>query len=356
MNVLDKICNYIKSYLPLLTSYFGENIRNIEYVDFINKEIYVKFTEKHNLKTGQKIFFCNIEFPNKIVKKEDNIITTKRVHNLLSQYTNKVYIKTTNFEGKLPLLKDINWKNLEIDFSGVENFDVDNAYLIQKHTNIINGLRPIEVIDDFTVKIADYKLDVDDYRLTNPDYVVSIEQRVYGCFDLDDAMNNYCNSYGLNSTLSEEECFNKLNLRFKGNDNLTCFVALDTNITNQHNSLSSEGRLGYTLNLFVFQPIKGKNKYLNRDMIEYYTFQVFNKILGNKNLDFSDYLSQRQTNSLTFDSCSPAIDRNNVLYIAKISYKFNIMTNSDDFTMPEDYWRFNNLNFESDEKSFRIYY
>ena len=60
MNVLDKICNYIKSYLPLLTSYFGENIRNIEYVDFINKEIYVKFTEKHNLKTGQKKFFCNI--------------------------------------------------------------------------------------------------------------------------------------------------------------------------------------------------------------------------------------------------------------------------------------------------------
>lgn len=360
--MIDNFCSYIKSTLPKLTNMFGENIIDIESIQIANKEVYIKTKSKNNLKTNQKVFISGVKYPIKIVSVENDIIETETVHNLLSHLTKQVFITNLKLENEIlegwfDLILDVDYNHLQIDFKG-KNYDFTNAYLVLQHNEIINGLREIEIIDENTFKIKNFTLNIKDTILEIEGANISIGQRVYGCFDLDDAINIYCNSIGLNDLEDEIDSYNKLNLRFKDNNNLTCFVGIDTDTELMKKNIDSAvgGFLVYTLNIYVFVPLKGNNKYKQRELIEYITYGLFCKMLGEKSFEGNSYLTQQFTNSCVFSNSEKAIGRNNVLYIHNIKFNFGVRMCEKDFKMDNDYWRLNSLNLTSLEKGYNILY
>lgn len=379
--IIDGIANYINSQLPRLTDLFGENIQDIEHVEIKDSEVYIYTKEPHEfLRNGDYIFLKGVPLPNKIkeISEDRRIITTSFFHHIVvdERDTRKLPIlcRRQTKDGikqeliYVELVEDIDRYNLRLK-EPLNNF-YDEYIVMRSHTGIINGLREIQVLRDnrYAIKLKDYKLkDIEDVVIDNVENaLINYSQRVYGCFDLNDAIETYCNSFGFKSILNDEDekrFIQKLNLQYKGRSNLTCYIELNPNVRDKNNGLYSTGELYYNLNLYIFIPIKKEYKYEQRELIEYVTFGIFNRILGNKSIELfnhSDMMKhthlQKNSNIIVFNGCEPAIDRTNVLYIHKLNYTFTINQDDSDYSLDEDYWRLNSLEYSSYEKKFLEFY
>lgn len=365
MQIIDNFIREIKRVLPKLTNYFGEDLKNVSTLEITDKHVIITCKEKHYLETGQKVYIKGIELDYPIEEIEGNVITTKYYHNLLSKLTKSVKIHgvvddTYEYNGDdVPLKQDIDRYNLRLDLDIPEDYipkDISNAKLYITHDGIINGFHEVEVIDDYSFRLKDYVINRDNETLQlDNNASISIGQRVFGCFDLEDAVNIYSNSYGINFE-DEQDTIKKLSIRFKGNNNLTCYVALSPSMEMSHGELTSAGLIEYSLNLYIFMPIAGINKYKSREMIEYITYGVFDRILGDKVLLGNQYLQKKTTGVITYDGCAPAAQRNNTLYIHSMNFSFSVQTKPEDFEVPSDYWRLNELHLKTINNGFNIFY
>ena len=257
MNIIDSLAKEIKYKLPKLTDYFGKSICSIRNISIIDNEVYIETTDKHNLFNNQKIFIKNVSIPCKITSINGKIITINNYHHLISNLTNSVSIlneKNPKYNGdNIPLELDIDGKTLKLNIDGVDDY-IDNepqGYLILNHDQIVNGFREIEVINDTKIKLKDYKLkDYIDVKAYIKNANITIGQRVFGCLDLDDAINEYSlNFLNENNKITNKE-----------REDLTCYICLEPKIVSEHADGYSGGLMNYNLLLYVFIPIFNKNK------------------------------------------------------------------------------------------------
>lgn len=377
--IIDEIVKKIKTDLPMLTNLFGSNLPSVVGINIVNSKAIVTLTSPHGLKNNDKVYIQGVKLPIKVksitLDSDTNyIVEFDFYHHLLSSKDTTVELYNSlnsKLTGTFTLNSDINGTKLNINLPTItDEYDLTNivdTYLIKPHNKIINGYRGVTVINDlsFSVDVSenqeifDYEVDIGIFAeqcLSQSN--ISIGQRVLGCFDLQNALESYCNLY---STTLEAITNDSTEIKTKNENELTCFVELDKTVTNQSQAFGDcSGRQNYRFNLYIFYPLKKnsqlKDKYLAIEKILTVTNNVMNRILGNKQLSFDIGLYTKQSFPVQYLGCQEAGNGNNVLYIHKISYSFVHQTLPEDFNVGYDYFRLNRLLFESYESSIDINY
>jgi hypothetical protein len=376
--IIDEIVKKIKTDLPMLTNLFGVNLPSVSGIKIENSKAVITLSSAHNLKNEEKVYVQGVKLPIKVKSitldtGTNYIVEFDFYHHLLSSKTTTVELynsKNEKLTGEFTLNEDVNGIKLNIDLSLISGpsdlTDITDTYLIKSHNKIINGYREITVINDLSFsfdmndnnEIFSYEVDITNFYeqcLTQAN--VSTGQRVFGCFDLQNAIESYCNLY--NTTL--ESVTNSTEIQTKSENELTCYVELEKPVSNQSQNFGDcSGRQNYKFNIYLFFPLKKdsqlQKKYKVTSNILTITNNAINRILGNKQLDFDIGLISTKSFPIQYLGCQEAGNGNNVLYIHKISYGFTHQTYPEDFNIDYDYFRLNRLLFESYESSLDINY
>lgn len=366
---VDSLIEYAKYTLPRLTNLFGSVLEGVKNITIVDGIITVETNNLHRLNDGDKIYIQGVKIPLKISdieydNAEHNILfKTSWLHHLLVRLTKQVDILSTEengFAGTFKLLMDYDEDHLVIE-TQTEPQNTNNSYLIRYHNQIINGYRTIKVIDHTHFQIADYKLDnltVDLSILKEClEYAtILVGCRIYKCFDLQDAINFFNNIFQsqLNPIIDNDTD----EWSVKDENTLTAFIEPPLNSINKNNGTDCAGRQIFELNMYIFVPLKinsleGAMANVSDNIIRTVD-DVFNRIFGNKTFEFNTGMTQKKTSLFLFKNSGKAINRNNVLYIHKITYEFSLTLYDDDFDLKEDYFRLNRLIFNSMEKTVDI--
>lgn len=358
-SMIENIVEYINTQLPLLTDYFNEDKIELSKIEIVNKEVILTSKTKHNFSSEDcLVFLKDVSFPIKIVSIVGNIIKLDFPHHLIAKEIAKVSISGVDdaqYNGTFNVLDDIDGYTLKIDIDVASDYIpvFTNGIVIRNHSEIINGFRKISKITDTTFKIKDFTIELQDSILLLEGAIIDMRQRVNGAFDLRDAIDCYCGTYKISDADDDSQ---KLITHFKERSNLTCYLCIEPNIINKHREGTSFGVLEYLMNLYIFIPIKQENKYEQREIIEEVTFNVFNRILGEKVLNIGGYLGQTKTSPLCLESCGSATERDNVFYIHNIKFSYTAQLNDSDFRLNKDYFRFNKLGYSVLNQSLKTTY
>lgn len=368
----NEIVEKIKSELPLLTDVFSVNLDLISGVNIVNKRANITLSQPHGLKNGEKIFIRNIGIPLKIKNAEliqdyDYIVEFEFYHHLLARKTKTITLYNPlnpALCGEFNLNEDINGTKVNLTL-GEDISNIESTYYIQNHDRILNGYKTIQVINDisFSVPVLDdeytYEIDITPfYNQCIKGSTISVGQRVYGCFNEDNAMDRYCNLYGVKLEEVRDE---NIEIKTKTENELTCYIEVNRNVQNISKDLGDcSGKQLYTFNVYVFFPLKKQaqlnNKFLVESKILTITNNVMNRILGNKNLDININLTSNKTFGIQYLGCEEGKYTNNVLYTHKIKYGFTFATSPADFEIQYDYFRFNRFLMEIDQANIDIKY
>lgn len=367
--ITDEIVKKIKKDLPRLTDLFSVNLSGaINNVKIENSKAIITLNKESNLITGDDVFLRDIKVPIKVkaitlIEDQDYDIEFETYHHFLVKKDKNIVLVNkinTKLNHEFELIDDLDGTRLRVRLNTITDpldlTNITDTYLIKNHNKIINGYRKITVIDNknFSVDVMenseDYEYEIDIQPFFTEclsTSTISIGQRVFSCFDIENAIFGYCNLYNANI---EQIQIGESEIKTKEENELTCYIELEKDIQNQSLSAGNcSGMQNYKFNVYIFFPLKKESqiekKYTVIPKILTITNNVMNRILGNKQLDLDIGLVSKKTFAVQYFGCEETKYSNNVLYIHKISYGFLFNTYTEDFELKDDYFRLNRLMF-----------
>lgn len=360
---VEYLVNQAKKYVSYLTDNFSDTIK-IKKVEVINGLFTITTEEDLNAKKGDEavLFLKNIPIRIDIdsiekISSDEAIMITKQNHDQTKDPKKKykVFIdiqgcKDELYNGKTEILEDYQdggYKlRLKVNKDTTEEPDVSNAffYII---TGRGNGFRRVKIIDKnvFTFQESDTKLN---FTVENNDSMyISMNTRIYPAYDFIDAKAQY--SKNLQRALEEDKIFreNKPLINIKKPDQYTAFIALNQDVKNTAANDTSIGYYTYNFSVFIFIMHRDIDKYKIRNMEDYLTHAVFNKIFGDKTIKLADnIISVPETQRIKFLGSRFAEPRENDKSIFELQYEFMLETFAQDYELPRYDVRLNEIDLE----------
>lgn len=369
---VEYLVNQAKKYISYLTDNFSDTIK-IKKVEVVNGLFTITTEEDLNAKKGDEavLFLKNIPIRIDIdsiekISSDEAIMITKQNHDQTKDPKKKykVFIdiqgcKDELYNGKTEILEDYQdggYKlRLKVNKDTTEEPDVSNAffYII---TGRGNGFRRVKIIDKnvFTFQESDTKLN---FTVENNDSMyISMNTRIYPAYDLFDAKAQY--SKNLQRALEEDKIFreNKPLINIKKPDQYTAFIALNQDVKNTAANDTSIGYYTYNFSVFIFIMHRDIDKYKIRNMEDYLTHAVFNKIFGDKTIKLADnIISVPETQRIKFLGSRFAEPRENDKSIFELQYEFMLETFAQDYELPRYDVRLNEIDLEVTNRDSKLF-